>query len=447
MADQAFDLVVIGGGPAGYIAAIRAAQLGMAVACVDKRPRLGGTCLNVGCIPSKALLQSSELFEETGHGLAQHGITLTAPPRLDLAQMQARKDKVVEGLTDGIAYLFKKNKIAWIKGAGALKAGGGVRVTAEDGSVSDLAAKHILIATGSEVTPLPGVTIDEKRILSSTGALALAKVPKTLVVVGGGYIGLELGTVWRRLGAEVTVVEFLDRVTPGMDGEVSKQMQRILARQGLKFRLGMKVSGAKATKSGVTLSIEPAAGGAAETLEAEVVLVSIGRRPYTQGLGLEAAGVALDARGRIATDTDFRTNVPGIYAVGDVIAGPMLAHKAEHEGAVCVERIAGHKSQVNYDAIPGVVYTWPEAAAVGRTEEELKAAGIAYRVGKFPFTANARARANATTDGQVKILADATTDRILGAHIVGADAGSKAKKAAELGVKTLTEDEWLAMIG
>ena len=422
MADQSFDLVVIGGGPGGYIAAIRAAQLGMKTACVEKYPRLGGTCLNVGCIPSKALLQSSELYEEAGHSFAQHGIGVGGLT-LDLGQMQARKDKVVSDLTNGIEYLFKKNKIAWIKGAGSLEPGGIVRVTAEDGSSQTLQAKNTLIATGSESMPLPGVTVDEKQIVSSTGALALPKLPKSLIVVGGGYIGLELGTVWRRLGTEVTVVEFLDRIVPGMDGEISKQMQRILTKQGLKFRLGTKVTGAKTAKSGVTLTVEPAKGGEAETLSADVVLVSIGRRPYTAGLGLDKVGVELDERGRIKTDAEFRTNVPGIYAVGDVIAGPMLAHKAEHEGAVCVERIAGHKNRVNYDAIPGVVYTWPEAATVGRTEEELKAAGIEYRSGKFPFTANGRAKANAATDGFVKILADAKTDRILGAHIIGADAG------------------------
>lgn len=423
MADQSFDVVVIGGGPGGYVCAIKAAQLGLKTACVEKDPTLGGTCLNVGCIPSKALLQSSHIYEEVGHGLAQHGIKVAAP-ELDLAAMMARKDKVVQQSTAGIDFLFKKNKVTRIQGTGRIVKAGEVEVTGADGAKSKLTTKHIVIATGSEVTPLPGVTIDEKRIVSSTGALTLPEVPKTMVVIGAGVIGLELGSVWRRLGAQVTVVEFLDRILPGMDAEVAKQMQRILTRQGMKFRLGSKVTAAKSAGNGVTLSIEPASGGgAAEELKADVVLVAIGRRPYTNGLGLKEAGVAVDNRGRVVTDGHFATNVPGIWAIGDVIEGPMLAHKAEHEGVACAELIAGQKPVVNHDVIPGVVYTWPEVAAVGRTEEELKAAGISYKSGKFPFSANGRARANADAEGFVKVLADAKTDRLLGAHIIGPMAG------------------------
>ena len=423
MAEQSFDLVVIGGGPGGYIAAIRAAQLGLKVACVEKRATLGGTCLNVGCIPSKALLVSSHRFEEAGHDLAVHGIK-AGTVGLDLAAMLKRKDKVVSDNTGGIEFLFRKHKIAWLKGAGRLAGDGKVAVTGADGKTETVAAKHILIASGSEVMPLPGIEIDEKQIVSSTGGLELPKAPKTMVVIGGGYIGLELGTVWRRLGTAVTVVEFLDRILPGMDSEVSKQMQRILGKQGLAFKLGTKVTTAKKTKTGVTLTLEPAKGGAAEELTAEVVLVSVGRRPHTEGLGLKEAGVATDEKGRIRVDRRFATSVPGVFAIGDVIAGPMLAHKAMEEAVVCVETLAGQKPHLNYDAIPGVVYTWPEAAAVGKTEEELKAAGIAYRAGKYPFTATPRARANAYTEGFVKILADAKTDKILGAHIVGPDAGT-----------------------
>ena len=422
MADQNFDVVVIGGGPGGYVTAIRAAQLGLKTACIEKHSRLGGTCLNVGCIPSKALLQSSELYDEAGHAFAQHGIAV-AGLKLDLAQMLARKDKVVQELTGGIEFLFRKNKITWIKGDASLAGSGAVQVVGADGK-STIAAKHIVIATGSEVMPLPGIAIDEKQIVSSTGALALPQVPKTMVVVGGGYIGLEMGTVWRRLGADVTVVEFLDRIVPGMDGEIAKQLQRILGKQGIKFRLGAKVTAAKPAETGVALTLEPAKGGAAEQLSADVVLVSIGRRPFTAGLGLDKAGVALDERGRIKTDRQYRTSVPGIYAIGDVIAGPMLAHKAMDEGSACAEIIAGQQPHIDYNAIPGVVYTWPEVAAVGKTEEELKAAGAAFKVGKYPFTATPRARANGFTEGFVKILADAATDRVLGAHIIGPDAGN-----------------------
>ncbi len=422
MATETFDVVVIGGGPGGYVAAIRAAQLGLKTACVEKRGSLGGTCLNVGCIPSKALLQSSHLYEEASKHLGSHGIKV-GNVVLDLAAVLTRKDKVVSDLTKGVEFLFKQNKIAYVKGAGRLLGGGKIAVTGA-GADQTLEAKSIIIATGSDVMPLPGVTIDEKQIVSSTGALSLAKVPGHLVVVGGGYIGLEMGSVWRRLGAKVTVVEFLDRIVPGMDGELAKNFQRVLTKQGMTFRLGTKVTGAKAAKSGVTLTLEPAAGGKAETLEADVVLVAIGRRPYTEGLGLDAAGVALDPKKRVQTDNHWRTNVPGIYAIGDVIAGPMLAHKAEEEGVAVAEVIAGQAGHVNYETVPGIVYTWPEVATVGKSEEELKAAGIEYKAGKFPFTANSRARCIADTDGFAKILADAKSDRVLGVHIIGPDAGT-----------------------
>jgi dihydrolipoamide dehydrogenase len=418
-----FDLVVIGAGPGGYVAAIRAAQLGMKVAVVESRDALGGTCLNVGCIPSKALLQSSEKYAEAAHELAVHGVDVSGV-KLDLARMMARKDKVVAANTNGVAFLFKKNKITWAKGTGSIAAPGKVTVAKADGSSETLDCKNILIATGSESMPLPGVEVDEKQIVTSTGALTLAEVPKRMVVIGGGYIGLEMGSVWARLGSEVTVVEFLDRIVPTMDGETGKLFHRILGKQGLKFRLSTKVTAAKAGKKGVTLTVEPAAGGPAETIETDVVLVAIGRRPYTAGLGLEAVGVKTDKRGRIEVDRHFQTSVPGIYAIGDCIPGAMLAHKAEDEGYVCVEMIAGQSGHINYDAIPGIVYTWPEVAMVGKTEEELKQAGVAYRVGKFPFTANGRARAMESTDGFVKLLADAQTDLLLGAHIIGPDAGA-----------------------
>ena len=424
MANDSFDLVVIGAGPGGYVAAIRAAQLGMKVAVVEKRATLGGTCLNVGCIPSKALLQSSHLFEEAGHDLAAHGIVVAAP-KLDFAQMMKRKGEVVGATTKGIEFLFKKNKVASFRGAGRIEAAGSVAVVGEDGAVKDtLAARNILIASGSEVTPLPGVAIDEKKIVSSTGALDLAEVPRRLVVVGAGIIGLELGSVWRRLGSEVTVIEFLDRITPGVDDEITKFLQRALAKQGLKFRLGAKVTKAEATDSGVTLTVEPSKGGAAETLEADVVLVAIGRRPYVAGLGLDKVGVKLTDRGRIAVDGHFQTSVPGIYAIGDVVDGPMLAHKASEDGIACVETLAGQKGHVNWDLVPSVIYTQPEVAWVGKTEEQLKAAGVAYKIGKYPFTADPRSRANGATEGFVKVLADKTTDRVLGVHIFGAEAGT-----------------------
>ncbi len=420
---MAYDLIVIGAGPGGYVAAIRAAQLGMKVAVVEKRDKLGGTCLNVGCIPSKALLQASEKFAEASGHLAEFGVKVSGVA-LDLPAMMGFKDKVVAANVNGVEFLFKKNKIDWLKGSGAIPAPGKVSVTAADGSVTTHDCARILIATGSESMPLAGVTVDEQRIVTSTGALALKSVPKTMVVIGGGYIGLEMGSVWQRLGAQVTVVEFLDRLVPGMDGEVAKQFHRILARQGMTFRLGSKVTAAKAGKKGVSLTVEPAAGGAAETIEAEIVLLAIGRRPLIAGLGLEALGVKLDARGRIEVDEDFETSVPGIFAVGDCIPGPMLAHKASEDGVAAVEIMAGKAGHVDYDLVPGIVYTWPEVATIGRTEEQLKAAGVAYRVGKFPFTATARARAIAMTDGFVKILADAATDRVLGCHIIGAEAGT-----------------------
>ena len=413
-----FDLIVIGSGPGGYVCAIRAAQLGMKVACVEKRATLGGTCLNIGCIPSKALLQSSENYEELTHGFKDHGINVEGIS-LDLARMQARKGEVVTANTKGIEFLFKKNKITWLKGEAKFTGPNAIEVAGEA-----YTAKHIVIATGSDSVPLKGVEVDEKRIVTSTGALELDKVPGHIVVIGGGGIGLELGSVWRRLGAEVTVVEFLDRITPGLDNEISKAFQQILTKQGFKFKLGHKVTGATVNGEQVTLTVEPAKGGDAETITADIVLLSIGRYAYTAGLNLEAAGVATDERGRVKVDAHFTTNVPGVYAIGDVIAGPMLAHKAEEEGVALAETLAGQRGHVNYGAIPSVVYTWPEVAAVGQTEEELKEAGMAYKVGKFPFMANGRARAMGAMDGFVKLLADQETDKLLGAHIVGPDAGA-----------------------
>ena len=424
MANESFDLVIIGTGPGGYVAAIRATQLGMKVAVVEKRATFGGTCLNVGCIPSKALLQSSHLFEQAGHDLGVHGIVL-GPPKLDFAQLMKRKGEVVDATTKGVAFLFRKNKITAFQGTGRIEKAGSVVVLGDDGVVKDtLAAKNILIASGSEVTPLPGVAVDEKKIVSSTGALELAEVPKHLVVVGAGIIGLELGSVWRRLGSEVTVVEFLDRITPGVDDEITKQFQRSLTKQGLKFKLSSKVTKAETTDAGVTLTVEPAKGGAAETLQADVVLVSIGRRPLVEGLGLDKVGVKLTAHGRIAVDAHLQTSVPGIYAIGDVIDGPMLAHKASEDGIACVETIAGQKGHVDWDLVPSVIYTQPEVAWVGKTEEQLKAAGVAYKVGKYPFTADPRSRANGATEGFVKVLADKATDKVLGVHIIGAEAGT-----------------------
>jgi dihydrolipoamide dehydrogenase len=426
---ETFDLVVIGAGPGGYVAAIRAAQLGMKVAVVEKRTTFGGTCLNVGCIPSKALLQSSHLFEEAGHDLGVHGILLE-PPKLDLARMMKRKGEVVDATTKGVAFLFRKNKIASFQGTGRIEAAGTVAVLGDDDAPKEtLAARNILIASGSEVTPLPGVAVDEKKIVSSTGALELGEVPKRLIVIGAGIIGLELGSVWRRLGADVTMVEFLDRIAPGIDDEVTRQLHRSLQRQGLKFKLGSKVTKADAAGAGVALTVEPAKGGPAETMQADVVLVCIGRRPLTEGLGLDKAGVKLTEHGRIAVDGHFQTSVPGIYAIGDVIDGPMLAHKASEDGIACVETIAGQKGHVNWDLVPSVLYTQPEVAWVGKTEEQLKAAGIAYKVGKYPFTADPRSRANAATEGFVKVLSDKATDQVLGVHIIGAEAGTMIAEA------------------
>jgi dihydrolipoamide dehydrogenase len=421
MAEQ-FDAVVIGGGPGGYNAAIRLGQLGLKSACIDKRGRFGGTCLNIGCIPSKALLFASERFEEAQKEFGKIGIK--ADVSLDLPGMMSHKDKVVGELTKGVEFLFKKNKVEGIVGAARIAAPGKVEVKSADGSVRTIETRNIIIATGSEVMPLPGVTVDEERIVSSTGALSLKSVPKRLLVVGGGYIGLELGSVWRRLGSEVTVVEFLDRITPGLDGEVSKQFQRILTRQGMRFQLSTKVVGVERAGDSLRVHTEAAAGGGAQTLETDVMLVSIGRRPYTAELGLDAVGIKLDAKQRVITDTSFKTNIPGIWAIGDCREGPMLAHKAEDEAVACAERIAGRAGHVNYDAIPAVIYTAPEVASVGKTEEELKAAGIAYKVGKFPFTANARAKTIASTEGFAEVLADASTDRVLGVHIIGPEAGN-----------------------
>ncbi|HEX8663251.1 MAG TPA: dihydrolipoyl dehydrogenase [Beijerinckiaceae bacterium] len=418
-----YDLVVIGTGPGGYVCAIRAAQLGLHVAVVEKRKTHGGTCLNVGCIPSKALLHASELFEEAGKHFAGMGIGVSAP-KLDLKTMMAFKDEGVEGNVKGVEFLLKKNKVETFQGTARIAAAGQVEVIGEDGSNRVLETKSIVIATGSDVTRLPGIEIDEKVVVSSTGALELEKVPKKLIVIGGGVIGLELGSVWRRLGSEVVVVEFLDRILAGMDGEIGRQFQRILGKQGIEFRLSSKVTKVERGKSGAKVTIEPAAGGEAETVEADVVLVAVGRVPYTEGLGLDQIGVQRDKKGRILTDARFATNVTGIYAIGDVIAGPMLAHKAEDEGVAVAEMLAGKSGHVNYEVIPNVVYTYPEVAAIGKTEEELKEAGVAYGVGKFPFTANGRAKVNRTTDGFVKILADAQTDRVLGVHIMGPDAGN-----------------------
>ncbi|HXJ03344.1 MAG TPA: dihydrolipoyl dehydrogenase [Micropepsaceae bacterium] len=426
MADN-FDVVVIGGGPGGYNCAIRCGQLGLSVACVDKRGPFGGTCLNIGCIPSKALLHASDLYTVARNDFPRFGITGT--PGIDLKAMMAQKDKVVGELTKGVSFLLKKYKAEAIVGEGKITGAGRVSVKTKDGT-RELSAKNIVIATGSDVAPLPGVTIDEDRIVSSTGALSLPAVPKRLLVVGAGVIGLELGSVWRRLGSEVQVVEFLDRIVPGVDGEVAKQFQRLLERQGMKFKLGSKVVGVEKKGDAFSVAVEPAKGGTRETFEADVILVAIGRRAYTDGVGLDAVGVARDSRGRVVTNEHFQTNVPGIWAIGDVREGPMLAHKAEDEAVACAERIAGRAGHVNYDAIPSVIYTYPEVATVGKTEEELKAAGIAYKVGKFPFTANARAKTILSTEGFVKIIADAKTDRVLGVHMIGPDVGNMIGEAS-----------------
>jgi dihydrolipoamide dehydrogenase len=429
---MAYDVVVIGTGPGGYVCAIKAAQLGLKTAVVEKLPTHGGTCVNVGCIPSKALLHASEIFMEAQHSFANLGVEVT--PKLNLKQMLAHKTQTVEQNTKGLDFLMKKNKIDVLRGTGRIVAAGKVSVTGADGKSQEVETKNIVIATGSNVAGIPGVDVafDEKVILSSTGALDLPKVPGHLVVVGGGVIGLELGSVWARLGAKVTVVEYLDTILGGMDGEVAKQTQRLLAKQGMDFKLGAKVTGVAKGKKGATVTFEPVKGGAAETIEADAVLVATGRKPYTEGLGLAEAGIEVDQRGRVKTDAHLRTNVPGIYAIGDVIAGPMLAHKAEDEGVAVAETIAGQAGHVNYDVIPSVVYTSPEVASVGKTEEQLKAEGVAYNAGKFPFSANGRARAMLHTDGFVKILADKKTDRVLGAHIVGFGAGEMIHEAAVL---------------
>lgn len=422
---ESYDLVVIGAGPGGYVAAIRAAQLGLKTAVIEGRGALGGTCLNVGCIPSKALLNISEKFEEAEHQFADLGIGV-GTPKLDMKKMMSRKTEIVTGLTDGIAFLFKKNKIDWIEGWGSITAPGEVSVkpVSGKGKAKSIKAERILIATGSESMPLKGVEVDETQIVTSTGALDLKKVPKHLIVIGGGVIGLELGSVWKRLGAEVTVVEFLDRIAPGIDGEIGKRFQRVLAKQGINFKLGSKVTGAKTTKTQVTLTVEPAKGGDTEEIKGDVVLVAIGRRPYLSGLGLDKLDVKLTDRGFVEVDEDFQTSVPGIFAIGDAIPGPMLAHKAEEDGIAAVETMAGQSGHVDYNLVPGIVYTWPEVASVGKTEEQLKEAGVSFKKGTFPFSANSRARANLDSEGMVKILADAETDRVLGAHVIGPDAGT-----------------------
>jgi dihydrolipoamide dehydrogenase len=425
-----YDLVVIGTGPGGYVCAVRAAQLGMKVAVIEKNPTLGGTCLNVGCMPSKALLHASEMFEEAAHSFAKMGVSVSAP-KLDLPAMMDFKQQGIDGNVKGVDFLMKKNKIDVLKGTGKILGAGKVEVST-GGKAQTVETRNIVIATGSDIARLKGIEIDEKRIVSSTGALSLEKVPEKLLIVGAGVIGLELGSVWHRLGAEVMVVEFLDRILPGMDGEIAKQFQRLLEKQGFVFKLGTKVTAVDTSSKMLSATVEPAAGGAAEKFEADVVLVCIGRVPYTEGLGLKEAGVALDNRGRVQIDPHFATTVKGIYAIGDVVAGPMLAHKAEDEGVAVAEIIAGQAGHVNYDVIPGVVYTTPEVSSVGKTEEELKQAGVAYTVGKFPFTANGRSKVNQTTEGFVKVLADAKTDRVLGVHIIGREAGEMIHEACVL---------------
>jgi len=424
-----YDLIVIGSGPGGYVCAIRAAQLGLKIAVVEKWPTFGGTCLNIGCIPSKAMLNASELYEEAAHKFAEMGIRV-GTPAIDLATMLKYRQQAVDGNVKGVDYLFRKNKIETFHGAGRIAAPGKVEVKNADGKAQILETKAIVVATGSDVARLNGIEIDEKRIVSSTGALDLPAVPKKLLIVGAGIIGLELGSVWRRLGAQVTIVEFLDHILPGIDSELGKQFHRILQKQGIAVRLSSKVTAIDTAGKTLKVKVEPATDGAAEMLDADIVLVAIGRVPFTEGLGLEEVGVRKDNRGRVVVDPHFRTSVDGIYAIGDVIAGPMLAHKAEEEGVAVAEILAGQAGHVNYDVIPNVVYTYPEIASVGKTEEELKAAGVAYNVGKFPFTANARARVNLTTEGFVKILADAKTDRVLGVHILGPDAGNMIGEAA-----------------
>ena len=418
MSDKEFDIIVIGSGPGGYVCAIRAAQLGFKVACVEKDDTLGGTCLNVGCIPSKALLHASERYNEAQKHLSGFGIK-TGKVTLDLKTMMKHKTDVVASNTQGIEFLFKKNKITWLKGTGTIPAKGEVKV-----GKTSYKAKHIVVATGSDVVGLPGIEIDEKKIVSSTGALELGSVPKSMVVIGGGVIGLEMAAVWSRLGADVTVIEYMDKILPPMDNEISKEALKIFKKQGIEFKLGAKVTSAKTSKTGVKITVEPAKGGKAETINTDIVLVAVGRKAFTDKLGLDKAGVKTDDRGRIITDDHFKTNIDGIYAIGDVIAGPMLAHKAEEEGVVLAEMIAGQSGHIDYNLVPGVVYTWPEVAEIGKTEEQLKEEGVKYKAGKFPFMANGRARAMGISDGFVKILADAKTDRVLGAHIIGPEAGT-----------------------
>lgn len=430
---SSYDLVVIGTGPGGYVCAIKAAQLGLKTAVVEKRATFGGTCLNIGCIPSKALLHASEVFDHAGHQFAELGVDLETP-KLNLPNMMKHKEAVIKSNVDGVAFLMKKNKIDTFTGTGSVAAAGKVTVTADDGSKQDLETKNIVIATGSDVAGIPGVDvdIDEKVIVSSTGALELENVPGKMVVVGGGVIGLELGSVWSRLGADVTVVEYLDTVLGGMDKDVSKQFKKIMEKQGVKFELGAKVTNVKKADSGAMVTFEPVNGGDAKSIGADIVLIATGRKPYTDSLGLKEAGVAMDDRGRVEIDDHFQTSVQGIYAIGDVVRGAMLAHKAEDEGVAVAEILSGQAGHVNYDVIPGVVYTQPEVASVGKTEEELKAAGIAYRSGKFPFSANGRARAMLASDGFVKVLADKATDRVLGVHIIGLGAGEMIHEAAVL---------------
>jgi len=426
-----YDVIVIGAGPGGYVAAIRAAQLGLKTACVEKRETLGGTCLNVGCIPSKALLHASELYEEVTAGhMERWGISVDKA-KVDVAKMLSEKDDAVDELTGGIAYLFKKNKVDWLKGTAAFKNKTTLTVTDAKGKASDYSFKNAIIASGSDVAGLPGIDIDGKRVVSSDEALSLPKVPKHLVIIGGGYIGLEMGSVWRRLGSKVTVVEYMDRITPGMDAEISKTFARILTKQGMELKTSTKVVGVKTTARSATVTVEPAKGGDQEEIKCDVVLMSVGRKPHTATLALEEIGVAVDDHGRVSTNADFSTNVPGIWAIGDVITGPMLAHKAEDEGVACAENIAGLNGIVNHDVIPAVVYTKPEVASVGKTEEQLKEAGVAYSVGKFPFSANSRAKANRDTEGLVKILADKETDRVLGVHIISTVAGTMIAQAAQ----------------
>jgi dihydrolipoamide dehydrogenase len=427
---MSYDLIIIGTGPGGYVCAIRAAQLGLKVAVVEKRKTHGGTCLNVGCIPSKAMLFASEMFEEAGHGFEALGIQVSKP-RLDLKGMMKHKQETVDANVNGVAFLLKKNKVDAFHGLGTILGAGKVQVKADDGTMQVLETRNIVIATGSEPANLPGITIDETVVVTSTGALALGKVPGKLLIIGAGVIGLELGSIWGRLGAQITVVEYLDRILPGMDTEVAKAFQRILQKQGMAFHLSSKVTKVERGKGGCKVSVEPAAGGEATVMEADVVLVAVGRRPNTDGLGLDAAGVAME-RGRITIGHHYETNVPGVYAIGDVVKGPMLAHKAEDEGVAIAEILAGKAGHVNYDVIPGVVYTMPEVASVGHTEEELTAAGVAYKSGKFPFTANGRARAMRRSEGFVKVLADAATDRVLGVHIIGPNAGDLIHECAVL---------------